>query len=225
MASLLLRIDGCMQSWGTRSRFQNRDTEREPTFSGIIGICAAAMGIPRDGDLSVFSGIRMHVRADREGKVAKDFQTAQNVSTADKKKGDMISDRWHLQDAAFLVCLEGDSDILQRIQSALKNPKWMLYLGRKSYVPSLPVWLEDGFRENESAEELFISYPLLRDPRKEDNGKVRLIMETDDYLSEFRNDRPLSFVPSDRRYEDRYIKMLYIDKDSIKGGCDVSDTA
>jgi CRISPR system Cascade subunit CasD len=38
MAVLLLRLAGPMQAWGTQSRFVNRDTELEPSKSGVIGL-------------------------------------------------------------------------------------------------------------------------------------------------------------------------------------------
>ena len=45
MPTLLLRLVGPMQSWGTTSRFDQRDTGKEPSKSGIVGLLAAAMGI------------------------------------------------------------------------------------------------------------------------------------------------------------------------------------
>ena len=48
MAVLLLRLAGPMQSWGTQSRFTHRDTDLEPSKSGVIGLLCAAMGKPRD---------------------------------------------------------------------------------------------------------------------------------------------------------------------------------
>ena len=45
---LLIPCVGPMQSWGTRSRFQERDTEREPSKSGIIGLLCAALGRDRN---------------------------------------------------------------------------------------------------------------------------------------------------------------------------------
>ena len=72
MAVLLLQLVGPMQSWGFASRFDNRDTGREPTKSGVIGILAAALGLPRTGDISSLAGLRMSVRIDSEGLVARD---------------------------------------------------------------------------------------------------------------------------------------------------------
>ena len=47
MSTLLLRLAGPMQSWGTDSKFDVRRTQREPSKSGVIGLVAAALGIPR----------------------------------------------------------------------------------------------------------------------------------------------------------------------------------
>ena len=48
MNTLLLRLAGPMQSWGTQSRFTIRDTGYEPSKSGVIGLLCAALGKPRD---------------------------------------------------------------------------------------------------------------------------------------------------------------------------------
>ena len=68
MHTLLMPLVGPMQSWGHRSRFDDRDTGLEPTRSGVIGLICAAMGIPRVGDLSRFDGLRMGVRVDFPGR-------------------------------------------------------------------------------------------------------------------------------------------------------------
>ena len=47
MSTLLLRLAGPMQSWGTDSKFDERRTGREPSKSGVIGLVAAALGIAR----------------------------------------------------------------------------------------------------------------------------------------------------------------------------------
>lgn len=43
MSTLLLRLAGPMQSWGTDSKFDVRRTGREPSKSGVIGLVAAAL--------------------------------------------------------------------------------------------------------------------------------------------------------------------------------------
>ena len=47
MHTLLLRLEGPLQSWGTSSRFPQRDTGFEPSKSGVIGLLCAALGKPR----------------------------------------------------------------------------------------------------------------------------------------------------------------------------------
>ena len=46
MATLLLRLAAPLQAWGADSKFETRKTNREPTKSGVIGLLAAALGLP-----------------------------------------------------------------------------------------------------------------------------------------------------------------------------------
>ena len=77
MSTLLLRLAGPLQSWGTDSKFDVRRTGREPSKSGVIGMVAAALGIQREEDERIreLAGLRFGVRADREGKLLRDYQT------------------------------------------------------------------------------------------------------------------------------------------------------
>ena len=52
-ATLLLRLQGPMQSWGTTSRFDERDTQLEPSKSGVLGLVCAAIGRDRQGGRSM----------------------------------------------------------------------------------------------------------------------------------------------------------------------------
>ena len=78
MPTLLLRLVGPMQSWGTTSRFDQRDTGKEPSKSGVIGLLAAAMGIERENwsELEPLTRFSMGVRHDRPGVPKCDYQTA-----------------------------------------------------------------------------------------------------------------------------------------------------
>lgn len=74
-AVLLLRLAGPMQSWGIQSRFSHRDTAREPTKSGVIGLLCAALGRSRQESVDDLAALAMAVRVDREGLLAREFQT------------------------------------------------------------------------------------------------------------------------------------------------------
>src|SRR5512143_1848278 len=130
--TLLLRLAGPMQSWGTTSRFDQRDTGKEPSKSGVIGLLAAALGIDRENwtDLEPLTRLSMGVRHDRPGVPRRDYQTAQNIISADRSKihDTAVTIREYLADAAFLVGLEGyDRPFLERAYRALRNPVWPLF--------------------------------------------------------------------------------------------------
>ena len=59
MSTLLLRLAGPLQSWGTDSKFEVRRTENEPSKSGVIGLVAAALGIRRNEEISELNSLRM----------------------------------------------------------------------------------------------------------------------------------------------------------------------
>lgn len=180
MPTLLLRLQGPLQSWGTRSRFDHRETWPYPTKSGVIGILAAALGRDRAEDVADLAGLRMGVRVDRPGVLRVDYQTAQEILTADLRgKGNVQSWRYYLADAAFLVGLEGDRTLLEKVHEALRNPRWPLFLGRKAYVPSPPVYLPDGLRA-EPLEVALACYPCLlalADPRRAPPSQVLYVLE------------------------------------------------
>lgn len=151
MSTLLLRLAGPMQSWGTTSRFDERDTQLEPSKSGVLGLVCAALGRDRAEPVDDLAALHMGVRVEREGVSLRDYQTATGVLIASSGKPDLgrtvVSPRYYLADAMFLVGLEGDRGLLASIHQALAGPVWPLALGRKSCVPSLPVYLPDGLVE------------------------------------------------------------------------------
>lgn len=210
MKSVLLRLEGPLQSWGLSSRFDERDTALEPTKSGVIGLCAAALGLPRDDEeaLARLAALRFAVRIDRPGTLSTDFQTAggglfaggdYGVRKASGAAGDtVISRRAYLADSSFLAALGGQNhDLVSRVDAAVRAPHWPLFLGRRAFVPSVPI-----------AAGLFDGPPDLalenapRGLRAE--PRVRLVVEVDaDGLP--RNDQPLSFRSDDRRFATRLV--------------------
>lgn len=214
-AVLLLRLAGPMQSWGTRSRFSNRDTGLEPSRSGVVGLLCAALGVPRDDDagLGAFAPdrLRMAVRADREGRLMRDYHTAQNVGRADPTKSPqetVLSERFYLADADFLVGLEGDGEFLNRLARALAAPRWQLCLGRKAFVPSLPVC--EGVCPGPLGG-VVAAYPWRkRSPwDRPDGDTLRHVVEVPFGAGEPRPDVPLSFASRDRRFAVRHVRTEF----------------
>lgn len=215
-----------MQSWGTGSRFDYRYTDREPSKSGVLGLLCAALGRDRHEPIADLAALRMGVRVDREGTLRYDYQTAMRVlrakggSGSDAYQGTVQSWRYYLADAAFLVGLEGsDPTLLQKLQAALSNPRWPLYLGRKGYLPSPPVCLPDGLKDA-SLEEALASYPPLTEPAP---GRYRFALEEVPGLpvpekalaTRVRRSDQLQGPFAQRHFGDRYVWMLYAGRGQV----------
>lgn len=213
MATLLLRLSGFMQSWGTTSRFDERDSQLEPSKSGVLGLICAALGRDRAEPVDDLARLRMGVRVDREGVLVRDYQTATGVMIATGKpdlKRTVVSPRYYLADAAFLVGLEGaDGDLLARIQDALRHPVWPLCLGRKSFPPGESVWLQDGLVEG-NLKQALVGHPLIAKPLQEHPGRrLRLILEHA-HEGAVRLDQPIAPFAL-RRFGPRFVLPEVID--------------
>ncbi len=158
MSVLILRLTAPMQSWGLQSRFSVRDTAREPTKSGVVGLLGAALGRPRDADFGDLNALLMAVRIDRPGTVRRDYHTAGggtvpnrkaygvaessadiNKPVTEGKLRTVLSNRYYLADADFRVALTGDERFLRELERAVLAPRWSLFLGRKAFVPNQPL--------------------------------------------------------------------------------------
>jgi CRISPR system Cascade subunit CasD len=207
--TLLMQFAAPMQSWGTKSRFDERDTELEPSKSGVIGLMCAALGITRDQEKPVLelAAMPMGVRVDREGILRRDYHTAQEIIRADGKgkQDTAVSQRYYLADAVFLVGLENsDKTQLERIQEALKNPCWVLSFGRKSFTPSKPIWLKDGIQDL-PLEKALNDYPFLLNEGQlvRNPTPTRLLLEAQ--RGSLRMDQPISSF-ADRQFGARFVE-------------------
>jgi CRISPR system Cascade subunit CasD len=210
--TLLIPLVGPMQAWGSRSRFDDRDTHPEPTKSGVIGLICAALGRPRTQSLDDLTALRFGVRIDAQGTMQTDFHTAQEVLRASGAGTTAVTSKRHyISDARFLAGLEGDDhDQLQAIEAALRNPKWSLALGRKSLVLTLPPFLPGGsVRQNMRLEEALSSEPwrcLWRWDKPSE--RLRVLIEAPDGEHGILQDNPTSF--SSRTFGLRRVTMDYL---------------
>lgn len=214
MPTLLMRLAGPMQSWGTTSRFDERDSQLEPSKSGVMGLICAALGRDRAASVDDLARLKMGVRVDREGLLMRDYQTIGGDRDPKKKtlmlaSGDVvsrtvISPRYFLADAIFLVGLQGeDRTFLEEIHAALRAPHWPLALGRKSFPPGEPVWLEGAIRA-EGLRDAMLSWPRLAQPHHE-REPARLLLEHES-TGAVRLDQPVAPF-AERRFGARYIAL------------------
>jgi len=150
---LALYFKAPLQSWGHQSKFDRRTTLSYPTRSGVLGLLCAAMGIDhndREG-LARLESIGMTVFVLKAGSRLTDYHTV--GGGYDKKKDSnkipltaeakgrrtALTYREYLQDAVFGVVLYGPAALLQEICTALEDPRWGTWLGRKSCIPTARV--------------------------------------------------------------------------------------
>jgi CRISPR system Cascade subunit CasD len=185
--TLFLRLEGPMQSWGERARWSIRDTTPEPTKSGIVGLLACALGISTDEDLRTLSrSIRIGVRRDRPGTVLRDYHTVVGgvmsaegkikINASTKEPETVVSERFYLADASFLVAIQAEPAIISRLSAAIQEPTWPYFLGRKSCPPALPVFAGEGTYV--SLEEALKAIPVqLRKPEEMQEISLHAVLE------------------------------------------------
>ena len=147
-----------------------------------------------------------------------DYHTTVDVIKASgtmPKQGEaVVSTRYYLADADFLVGLEGhDLELLVKIDEALKNPYWPLYLGRKAFPPSEPVHILGGLLSECPLRDALLKHPRRRKVNDAAGGSLRLVLETPDGEA-MRIDQPISpFI--ERRFAPRHVRTEFIPLNGI----------
>jgi CRISPR system Cascade subunit CasD len=196
-----------LQAWSAQGKLGVRDTEREPTKSGVIGLLGAALGMARDDDatLATLSDMRLAVRVDRAGTLLHDYQTAGGglfrgePNTVFGTNDTVPSHRYYLQNASFVAALQGDNALVERLVNALASPRYPLFLGRRSCPPSVPPFIGIA---NGGLKQALECAPLADTP---DAPPYRMVIEATGAEGDARYDAPISFSPVERRYRRRYV--------------------
>lgn len=231
MPALAIHLDAPMQSWGTSSRFQYRETDAFPGKSAIIGLIAAAMGIdkhaPGEADeIAALAALRLTVLSipkprsvnrlsdfhtigggyDKKGPLHEKLSIPKKASGA--PFGTVITRRSYLTDAAFVAILEGDAALLDTIAAALLDPVWGVWFGRKTCIPASPLSpvIAPSLREALAA----LLQKLGRDPAEIDN--LEGVTEEDGPGTWFQMDQPVAFGqhhgPVPQAYLSRPVRRL-----------------
>ena len=217
---IVLWLEGPLQSWGHDSKFGVRETVPFPTKSGVLGMMLAALGKggPQRDLLSRLSHLPHQAIAYGHSVQMTDFQMIGNgYSTKGweslfiprKRDGSFsvgggakILYKKYLQEAQFAVFVEVPDDLGPEIAASLVNPVWPLCLGRKSCVPSKPVFV--GTCEKE-CELMTVLGPIVEGKKIQfrviegnhpDQGEVLIL-----------NDVPICFGDH-KEYESRYVTVV-----------------
>ena len=138
--AFLLHLRGPMQSYADKGFGPIREAGPFPSRSAVLGIVAAAMGLPRNDVrlVELHDALRVHVAAARAGTVRTDFHT---VDAGGKNKTVTYRDYHH--DAHFVALVEAQSPadvgVLDEARQALRRPYYVPYLGRRTCAPSMPL--------------------------------------------------------------------------------------
>ena len=158
MQFLLFTLYAPMASFGEIAVGERRMSWATPSRSAILGLVAAARGLDRaddDAHVELEESLYYAVRTDAPGRSLLDYHTAQmpkarrGRSYATRREemsaedlNTVLSTREWLSDACFTVCLwerEGSDISLDDLAAALREPQFVLYVGRKSGPLGLPL--------------------------------------------------------------------------------------
>ncbi|MEU5691980.1 type I-E CRISPR-associated protein Cas5/CasD [Actinosynnema sp. NPDC020468] len=236
---LLLRLAAPLQSWGDTSEFNRRETSGRPTKSGVIGLLAAAQGRARSESIADLGDLSLGVRVDQPGTLLRDYHTVSdyrglpllsasvNAKGVQKPTGPVkhthLTQRFYLQDAVFLVAVQGPRELVETLRHAVTHPAFPLALGRRSCVPTQPLLLDDQTQPDVVS--ALRATPWLASYSRNELGRrksppafVTLATTIDaaaggdeDGVLDTAQDHPLSFDPLDRGRTTRSIRHGWVE--------------
>jgi CRISPR system Cascade subunit CasD len=162
METLIFQLQAPLSSWGEVAVGEYRPSAEYPSQSALQGLLGAALGIARDDDAAqtaLRTSYRLAVGVLSQGRLLRDYHTAQVPSRTDLRKrphatrrdelslpkpdlNTILSSRDYRQDAAAVVAIQIMANApysLTHLAEALKKPKFVLYLGRKSCPVAVPL--------------------------------------------------------------------------------------
>ena len=156
---LVFRLYGPLASWGDIAVGEIRPSRPHPGRSALLGLIAAALGIRREEAerlAALYASVGFAVRCELGGTPLRDYHTAQVPpgsrsgyrTRADELGADprslstVLSRRDYRCDGLWTVAVwskERSRWSLEDLKEALRRPRFVLYLGRKSCPPALPL--------------------------------------------------------------------------------------
>jgi len=217
---LFMRLRGPLQGWATTTEHRTKSTQEQPTKAGVLGICCSALGHQRGSreeseflrkartwKMTTWCQIPLKIKGEKvraNSRLIEDYQT---IGPPNPKEGlpgattkvNMGTPRrkYCLADSDFVVGLEAPEDDLHEVETALKRPKWPLFLGRKHYVPSEPILIEVLEEAPEELQHGTHTLTLKRAIKIQESGTSEGSKEV--------FDNPTTFLPSAKAYSGRFV--------------------
>lgn len=227
MKTLLLKFSGPLQSWGTSSHFETRQTDRYPSKSAVIGMIAASLGYRRDEDqkMKKLNELAFGVRIDQIGESLRDYHTAQKYKSNGTLERTYVTNRYYLEDAVFIVAIgHDDEQFIEKIKNGLENPYFQPFMGRRSLPLPADFFIES--KEMNVVESLKqLPWKAAKWYKKTNSEKLTAYVDSDLVSGEpeqMRQDRVVSFSQKNRSFGFRGEAQIRIDahnKKMIKNKC------
>lgn len=185
MAFLVFQLQAALSAWGDVAVGEFRGSRDLPGASALIGLLGAALGVRRDDEAAhaaLRDGYRFAVGTVSPGQLLRDYHTAQ-VPGRSALKGrphhtrrdelnlprhdlnTILSTRDYRQNASWAVAVQalpGAPISFEALAAALRQPRFVLYLGRKCCPPAAP--LAPQLSDADSAHTAINAYLAAIDP-------------------------------------------------------------
>ncbi len=162
MDNLVFQLQASLAAWGEPAVGEFRSSANHPSESALLGLLSAALGITRNDETALHAlqvGYRFAVGVQSSGTLLRDYHTAQVPSRSDltgrphatradelalprHKLNTILSTRDYRQGSACLVAVqvaESAPHDLHALATALRTPRFVLYLGRKACPLAAPL--------------------------------------------------------------------------------------
>ena len=185
MPFLIFQLQATLAAWGDVAVGEFRGSRDQPGASTLIGLLGAALGVHRDDEAAhaaLRDGYRFAVGVVSAGQLLRDYHTAQvpgrtslkgrphhtrrdELNLPRHELNTILSTRDYRQNAAWAVAVQalpGAPHSLDALASALREPQFVLYLGRKCCPPAAP--LAPRLSDAESAHAALSNYLAAAEP-------------------------------------------------------------
>jgi CRISPR system Cascade subunit CasD len=162
MQFLVFQLQAAMASWGDVAVGETRGSRDAPGTSALVGLLGAALGLRRDDEAAhaaLCDGYGFAVGVVDSGHLLRDYHTAQvpgrstlkgrphrsrrdELAMPRHELNTILSTRDYRQGGAWAVALQPRASAphgLEHLQRSLREPRFVLYLGRKCCPPAAPL--------------------------------------------------------------------------------------
>lgn len=229
MKTILLKLKGPMQSWGTSSHFETRNTDYYPSKSAVIGIIAASFGYRRDQEQKIkeLNELDFALRVDQPGTLLRDYHIAQKYKKTGEFERTYVTNRYYMEDAVFVAAISHANDQqVEEIYEALQHPYFSPFMGRRSCpVPLdfiIKITEEDAITALEKLEWQAAEWYKKKyaDYRAEIYADKALLPQG---IATMRKDYVISFSQKERKFGPRFEVRKSINLSGSDGRCKQND--